>query len=99
MRKGSVCIWDSRLPHGNWPNDDDQFRMVFYLTYFPALEENKIYMDYRKKLAESFCRSVSISPLGKMITGIEKFDIPPVPFADPSFINRNSRNNLSQWGF
>lgn len=36
MRRGSMVIWDSRLPHGNWPNDDDKFRLVLYHTYFPA---------------------------------------------------------------
>uniref|UniRef100_A0A7S4IBL5 Phytanoyl-CoA dioxygenase n=1 Tax=Vannella robusta TaxID=1487602 RepID=A0A7S4IBL5_9EUKA len=30
---GSMIIWDSRLPHGNYPNESDGFRAVQYITY------------------------------------------------------------------
>jgi len=31
MRAGSVLIWNSQLPHGNYPNDSEDFRMVQYV--------------------------------------------------------------------
>ena len=47
MRAGSLLVWDSRLPHGNYPNESDKFRMVqcissalsfsFLLFCFPFL--------------------------------------------------------------
>jgi len=36
MKKGSLLVWDSRLPHQNYPNDDDTWRMVHYCTYVPV---------------------------------------------------------------
>ncbi len=33
MRPGSLLIWDSRIPHGNYPNESSQFRMVQYITF------------------------------------------------------------------
>jgi len=36
MKAGSLLVWDSRLPHQNYPNDDDQWRMVQYCTYMPV---------------------------------------------------------------
>jgi len=39
VRPGSLIIWDSRLPHCNYPNESTtQFRYVQYITYFPALQ-------------------------------------------------------------
>eukprot|EP01112_Ceratiomyxa_fruticulosa_P021056 TRINITY_DN7331_c0_g2_i1.p1 TRINITY_DN7331_c0_g2~~TRINITY_DN7331_c0_g2_i1.p1 ORF type:complete len:347 (-),score=65.40 TRINITY_DN7331_c0_g2_i1:74-1114(-) len=51
MRKGSLVIWDSRICHGNYPNESAQFRMVQYLTFHPAateeerLRRNEIFVD------------------------------------------------------
>ena len=37
VRPGSLIIWDSRLPHCNYPNQSQKyFRLVQYITYFPA---------------------------------------------------------------
>eukprot|EP01126_Amoeba_proteus_P013605 TRINITY_DN1581_c0_g2_i1.p1 TRINITY_DN1581_c0_g2~~TRINITY_DN1581_c0_g2_i1.p1 ORF type:complete len:277 (-),score=50.77 TRINITY_DN1581_c0_g2_i1:130-960(-) len=41
MRAGSLLIWDSRLPHQNFPNDDDKFRIVQYITYHPLTVEQE----------------------------------------------------------
>lgn len=41
VRKGSFIIWDSRIPHGNFPNNNDQFRIVQYITFEPAKEDNQ----------------------------------------------------------
>lgn len=41
LRKGSFLIWDSRIAHGNFPNDNNQFRIVQYITFEPAKEDNQ----------------------------------------------------------
>ncbi|CAF3887190.1 unnamed protein product [Rotaria sp. Silwood2] len=41
VQKGSFIVWDSRLPHGNFPNESDQFRIVQYITFQPAKEDDK----------------------------------------------------------
>jgi len=34
---GSLIVWDSRLPHANFPNESTTaWRMVQYITYYPA---------------------------------------------------------------
>lgn len=35
MEKGCALIWDSRLPHQNYPNNNDSFRIVQYINYRP----------------------------------------------------------------
>ena len=35
MRAGSLLVWNSELPHCNFPNDSDRFRMVQYVKCFP----------------------------------------------------------------
>ena len=35
MRAGSLLIWNSELPHCNYANDSDRFRMVQYVKCFP----------------------------------------------------------------
>ena len=42
LRPGSLLIWDSRLPHGNWPNNDESFRMVFYMGCHVALQNAEL---------------------------------------------------------
>lgn len=43
VKPGSLIIWDSRLPHANFPNESKtQFRFVQYITYYPSyLESSK----------------------------------------------------------
>jgi hypothetical protein len=36
IRKGSLLVWDSRLPHGNFPNNSNGMRIVQYLHMAPV---------------------------------------------------------------
>lgn len=40
--KGSLLLWDSRTPHGNWPNESSQWRMVQYTGMFPAPDDQRL---------------------------------------------------------
>ncbi len=39
IRKGSLLVWDSRLPHGNFPNNSSGMRIVQYLHMAPVADE------------------------------------------------------------
>ncbi|CAF0880201.1 unnamed protein product [Adineta steineri] len=39
IRKGSLLVWDSRLPHGNFPNNSSSMRIVQYLHMAPVNDE------------------------------------------------------------
>jgi len=41
MQAGSLLIWDSRTPHGNYPNEGEGFRMVQFLTFKKVKGEEK----------------------------------------------------------
>ncbi|CAF2158463.1 unnamed protein product [Rotaria magnacalcarata] len=47
VRKGSFIVWDSRLPHGNFPNENDQFRIVQYITFEPPKDADNYELTNR----------------------------------------------------
>jgi len=75
MRPGSLLMWDSRTPHGNFPNESSDFRIVQYTGMFPVpwkdadfdviLEERRGEMT---KLVSS--RKTSLTLLGKKNYGL-----------------------------
>jgi len=53
-REGSLIVWNSQLPHCNFPNHSNKFRINQYLKMFPAQPNGKG-VSYRKQiLAEIF---------------------------------------------
>jgi len=72
-------MWDSRTPHGNFPNESSDFRIVQYTGMFPVpwkdadfdviLEERRGEMT---KLVSS--RKTSLTLLGKKITGLVDYE-------------------------
>lgn len=36
IRRGDLLVWDSRLPHGNYPNNSNKMRIVQYLHMAPV---------------------------------------------------------------
>jgi len=88
MRKGSICCWDSRTPHGNWPNDNDKPRMVLYTALFPIPHDEKYemrmeareaeikhYLKMRSKMTElkNPHDPVELTDLGKKIHGLKRW--------------------------
>jgi len=79
MRPGSLLMWDSRTPHGNFPNESSDFRIVQYTGMFPVpwkdadfdviLEERRGEMT---KLVSS--RKTSLTLLGKKITALVDYE-------------------------
>ena len=48
--KGSLILWDRRLPHCNYPNDDNTFRIVEYIHYMPEAQINKATLQSHMKI-------------------------------------------------
>jgi len=82
MRSGSLLVWDSRLPHGNYPNCSNQFRMVQYITFAPAMSEEErkskliVFKDLnqrenKKKKEEKYNFPQGLTLLGRLLIGCE----------------------------
>jgi len=76
MRAGSLLIWNSQLPHGNFPNKSFQFRMVQYIKMVPA-EDTKDFQPVIKtvKIPEKdfFPENFAPSPLGRKLFGLDSW--------------------------
>jgi len=75
MDPGSLLVWDSRLPHQNYPNDDNTWRMIQYIRFKPVdkATEAEVKQQVREKISigltgENFPRQ--LSPLGRKLTGL-----------------------------
>jgi len=77
MKRGSLLIWDSRLPHGSFPNNNDKFRVVQYLTAIKAEENNEILKQKRLKTffaREKIARAhINLTELGQKLLGLKSW--------------------------
>jgi hypothetical protein len=95
MRAGSMCIWDSRTPHGNWPNcGTSEWRLCMYQTFFCAPEDPAVCARWG-----SMCRQLPgadcLTPLGRRVFGIDAW-----PAAPPSdIVDTKSFYTASQCGY
>jgi hypothetical protein len=48
MRAGALLVWNSELPHCNYSNDSDRFRMVQYVKCFPTPAAGAVSLDKRR---------------------------------------------------
>mmetsp|Transcript_138343 Transcript_138343/g.385887 ORF Transcript_138343/g.385887 Transcript_138343/m.385887 type:complete len:477 (-) Transcript_138343:92-1522(-) len=75
--KGSLVLWDGRLPHQNFPNTGTDFRMILYLNFSDAsappgreeleLRERRRYL-VRRMLGLGGFWPLGLSPLGRSIS-------------------------------
>jgi ectoine hydroxylase-related dioxygenase (phytanoyl-CoA dioxygenase family) len=75
MRAGSLLIWNSQLPHGNYPNTSDSFRMVQYVKMIPV-DDPREYLpcfSYSKFTADEWLGGYQPSPLGRKIFGMDEW--------------------------
>jgi len=71
-RVGSLIVWSSELPHCNYPNDSNKFRINQYVKMFPAKEGGEG-TDVRKKVMEELTKKIPVSDLGKKLFGLESW--------------------------
>eukprot|EP01125_Pyxidicula_operculata_P019818 TRINITY_DN7210_c0_g1_i1.p1 TRINITY_DN7210_c0_g1~~TRINITY_DN7210_c0_g1_i1.p1 ORF type:complete len:369 (-),score=82.34 TRINITY_DN7210_c0_g1_i1:26-1132(-) len=77
MRAGSVLIWNSQLPHGNFPNTSSDFRMVQYIKMIPVDEPREFkpaLLCGKVSPKDFFPENFEPSELGRKLFGIEPWD-------------------------
>eukprot|EP00761_Pharyngomonas_kirbyi_P003996 gb/GECH01004000.1/.p1 GENE.gb/GECH01004000.1/~~gb/GECH01004000.1/.p1 ORF type:complete len:134 (+),score=20.31 gb/GECH01004000.1/:1-402(+) len=62
MRAGILLIWNSMLPHGNFPNESENGRMVQYIKMAP-LEDRAVKNWLPKKLIPTECSPLKDYPV------------------------------------
>jgi len=72
VRAGSLIVWSSELPHCNYPNDSDRFRMNYYIKMFPA-QQNAPGVEIRREIMTSCLEGLEVSDLGKKVFGLESW--------------------------
>jgi len=70
LRPGSLLIWDSRTPHGNYPNEGFGWRMVMYVTMDALADEDIFVSQEDKDYFLMFLRGVQLTELGKRVAGV-----------------------------
>jgi hypothetical protein len=76
MRAGSLLVWDSQLPHGNFPNQGKDFRMVQYIKMIPVDDAREFLPilgvdDDRLKEQKWFPPGYEPSALGRKLFGMD----------------------------
>jgi ectoine hydroxylase-related dioxygenase (phytanoyl-CoA dioxygenase family) len=71
IRKGSLLVWDSRLPHGNYPNNSNQMRIIQYLHMAPVADEAlRPFPLLQEDLPETF----QLTELGEKLYGFQPWE-------------------------
>ena len=71
IRKGSLLVWDARLPHGNYPNDSNRMRIVQYLHMAPVSDQSIRPFPLSKTDLPSDCH---LTELGKRLYGFQPWE-------------------------
>jgi len=71
-RAGSLVVWSSELPHCNYPNDSNRFRINQYIKMMPA-QEGGAGTDIRRGMMMEYTNDVEVSPLGRKVLGLENW--------------------------
>eukprot|EP00656_Telonema_subtile_P044920 TRINITY_DN51189_c0_g1_i1.p1 TRINITY_DN51189_c0_g1~~TRINITY_DN51189_c0_g1_i1.p1 ORF type:complete len:167 (+),score=20.59 TRINITY_DN51189_c0_g1_i1:146-646(+) len=85
MRAGSVVLWDSRLPHGNFPNESGKWRLCQYLGFHPApstrtqpgLVKGIIEQMMLERDTGRLPESILDTALGPKLVGLHPWESPP----------------------
>eukprot|EP01132_Coremiostelium_polycephalum_P008265 gene8265-10155_t len=83
MRKGSLVLWDQRMPHGSFSNHSSRPRMAQFIKIFPTSTVSQERYDARAKvltyiLQNDFTNdsSIPLTKLGKKLFGIPNSNLP-----------------------
>jgi len=81
MRAGSVVLWDSRTPHGNFPNQSGSWRLCQYLGFHPAptIAQSGIVKGLRLEIEHEISTgriptSAHETPLSARLIGLEPWE-------------------------
>eukprot|EP01080_Neovahlkampfia_damariscottae_P012488 gene12488-6236_t len=75
VKAGSLIIWNSRLPHCNYPNNSNNFRLNQYLKMFQSYKDApKDYLEMRRNLLkQNLPKQLVLNEVDKKLLGIEDF--------------------------
>lgn len=84
MRAGSLIVWDSKQPHGNYPNNSDRFRICQYIKMISMehVEDENLKRDLQGEPLYLVPPTFNVSELGQKL-----FSLKPWP----------SKRNLYAW--
>lgn len=77
LKAGSLLIWNSQLPHGNFPSTGFDFRMVQYLKMIPVDDPREFQPAMklqRFERSEWFPEGYAPSALGEKLFGLEDWE-------------------------
>jgi len=67
LRKGSLVIWSSQLPHCSFPNNSSNFRICQYIKMFPTKNRKERALALKARLPKDF----QVSKLGHKLFGLD----------------------------
>jgi hypothetical protein len=74
IRKGSLVIWSSELPHCNYPNASPNPRACQYIKMFPLAVLEQELVEPRKNVVQGLLNSFTPSPLGEKLFGLHPWE-------------------------
>ncbi|KAG2378541.1 hypothetical protein C9374_008180 [Naegleria lovaniensis] len=74
-KAGSLIVWNTLLPHANYPNHSDRFRICQYIKMIPK-KGSESFQKLRATKIEEHARAYSFAPseTGKQVFGFELLD-------------------------
>jgi len=79
MRKGSMVIWDQRIPHGSFGNTSNNPRMAQFLKLFPTSTVTPKRFNHRAKVMKAIfndnLKDFPFTKLSIQLFGLKDFDI------------------------
>ncbi len=71
IQKESLLVWDSHLPHGNYPNNSNRMRIIQYLHMAPVADEAlRPFPLTKEDLPETF----QLTELGEKLYGFKSWE-------------------------
>jgi len=76
MRAGSLLVWNSKQPHGNYPNNSDRFRICQYIKMISVdhVNDENLQRDIRGMPEYLIPKNFEVSELGQKLFGLKKWD-------------------------
>lgn len=73
VRAGSMIVWRGEMPHCNYPNSSNRFRMVQYIKMFGA-KPNASGVDLRRSLLETHTPAeIRSDPFARKLLGLDLY--------------------------
>lgn len=77
-KRGSLILWDSRTPHGNWPQEEsDEWRKVLYMTFFPTPNNEELIVNRKHEIEGTSAYEPMVAELDAV--GRRLFALDPYP--------------------